>query len=48
MTDRLYPPHGPYTIKGKVQSRMTGEANLIAEKVHRWISPRELITQKTY
>jgi len=39
---------GPYTIKGKVQSRMKGEANLIAEKVYKWMSPRELITLKTY
>jgi len=39
---------GPYTIAGKVQSRLKGEANLIAEKVSRWMSPREVITRKIY
>lgn len=39
---------GPYTIKGRVQSRMKGEANLIAEKVHRWLSPKEVITQSLF
>ncbi len=38
---------GPYTVTGKIQSRLKGEANLIAERVYRWMSPRELITRAT-
>lgn len=35
--------HGPFTITGKLQSRLKGEANLIAEHVHRWQSPGEVV-----
>jgi len=35
--------HGPFTIIGKIQSRIKGEANLIAEKAVRWQSPREVV-----
>ncbi len=35
--------HGPFTVVGKIQSRIKGEANLIAEKVVRWQSPREVV-----
>lgn len=34
---------GPFTVIGKVQSRIKGEANLVAEKVIRWLSPREVV-----
>jgi len=34
---------GPFTIIGRVQSRIEGEANLIAEKVVRWPSPQEVV-----
>jgi len=33
-------------VVGKVQSRLKGEANLIAEKVLRWDTPREVVTRK--
>lgn len=35
--------HGPFTVVGKVQSRIKGEANLIAEKVIRWKTPKEVV-----
>ncbi|MCZ6820795.1 MAG: DNA polymerase III subunit alpha [Calditrichaeota bacterium] len=35
--------HGPFTVVGKVQSRIKGEANLIAERVLRWDVPREVV-----
>lgn len=35
--------HGPFTVVGKVQSRIKGEANLIAEKVIRWKKPKEVV-----
>ncbi len=38
--------YGPFTVIGKVQSRIKGEANLIAEKVLRWPAPHEVVTQK--
>ncbi|HEX9652793.1 MAG TPA: DNA polymerase III subunit alpha, partial [bacterium] len=37
---------GPFTITGKVQSRLKGEANIIAEKVIRWMSPKELLSMR--
>ena len=37
---------GPFTVTGKVQSRIKGEANLIAEQVIRWAPPHEVVEQK--
>lgn len=37
---------GPFTVIGKVQSRIKGEANLIADKVKTWPSPREMMERK--
>ncbi|MFQ5674857.1 MAG: DNA polymerase III subunit alpha [bacterium] len=37
---------GPFTVTGKIQSRIKGEANLIAEKVIRWPSPREVVNSR--
>ena len=37
---------GPFTVTGKVQSRIKGEANLIAEKIIRWAPPHEIVEQK--
>ncbi|MFQ5602980.1 MAG: DNA polymerase III subunit alpha [bacterium] len=34
---------GPFTVTGKVQSRLKGEANLIAEKAVRWPGPKEVM-----
>jgi prenyltransferase beta subunit len=34
------------TVTGKIQSRIKGEANLIAEKVVRWMSPRQVVNSK--
>ncbi|MFQ5707948.1 MAG: DNA polymerase III subunit alpha [bacterium] len=38
--------HGPFTVTGKIQSRIKGEANLIAEKVVRWPTPREVVSRQ--
>ncbi|MFQ5825180.1 MAG: OB-fold nucleic acid binding domain-containing protein, partial [bacterium] len=38
--------HGPFTVTGKIQSRIKGEANLIAEKVVRWMSPKEVVNSR--
>ncbi|MFQ6115859.1 MAG: OB-fold nucleic acid binding domain-containing protein, partial [bacterium] len=38
--------HRPFTVTGKIQSRLKGEANLIAEKVVRWMSPSEVVNYK--
>ena len=35
--------HGPFTVTGKIQSRIKGEANLIAEKVRPWPALREVV-----
>lgn len=35
--------HGPFTVIGKVQSRIKGEANLIAEKLICWQTPRQVV-----
>lgn len=40
--------HGPFTVVGNIQSRMPGEANLIAEKAVRWMTPWEAVTQKRH
>jgi DNA-directed DNA polymerase III PolC len=37
---------GPFTVSGKVQSRLKGEANLIAERVIRWERPKDLATEQ--
>lgn len=37
---------GPFTVTGKIQSRIKGEANLVAEKVIRWMSPREVVNSR--
>ena len=37
--------YGPFTITGKVQSRIKGEANLIVEKVYRWPSPSQVVSK---
>lgn len=34
---------GPFTIVGKIQSRIKGEANLIAERVVRWPPPHQVV-----
>jgi DNA-directed DNA polymerase III PolC len=39
---------GPFTVTGKVQSRIKGEANLIAEKAVRWPSPREVVDSRQH
>ena len=38
--------HGPFTVLGKMQSRITGEANLIAEKILRWPAPTAVVNKK--
>ncbi len=38
--------NGPFTVTGKIQSRIKGEANLIAEKVIRWRPPREVVNSR--
>lgn len=38
--------HGPFTVVGKIQSRIKGEANLIAERVLRWDAPREVVNRR--
>ena len=38
--------HGPFTVIGKVQSRIKGEANLIAERAIKWMSPREVVAKR--
>ena len=40
--------HGPFTVTGKIQSRIKGEANLIAEKVIRWRPPREVVNSRLH
>ncbi len=35
--------NGPFTVTGKIQSRIKGEANLIAEHVVKWPSPDEVV-----
>ncbi len=39
---------GPFTVTGKIQSRLKGEANLIAEKAIRWMSPREVVDRRLH
>ena len=38
--------HGPFTVIGRVQSRIKGEANLIAERAIKWMSPREVVAKR--
>jgi len=38
--------HGPFTVTGRVQSRIKGEANLIATKVLRWPPPGDIAESK--
>ena len=38
--------HGPFTVTGKVQSRIKGEANLIATKVLRWPPPDDIVENR--
>jgi DNA-directed DNA polymerase III PolC len=37
---------GPFTVIGRVQSRIKGEANLIAERVVKWMSPKEIVAKR--
>ena len=37
---------GPFTVTGKIQSRIKGEANLVAAKVIRWMSPKEVVNSR--
>jgi DNA polymerase III alpha subunit len=37
---------GPFTVIGKVQSRIKGEANLIAEKAIQWMKPKEVVDKR--
>ena len=39
--------HGPFTVTGKIQSRIKGEANLIAEKVRPWQPLREVVNNNS-
>jgi len=38
--------NGPFTVTGKIQSRIKGEANLIAEKVIRWRPPGDVVNSR--